>query len=128
MSADVVLGLFGGVTTLGVLFELLRRRKLREKYAAFWIIVAVATIVIAAYPPVLYAAADLTGVKVPSNLLFFLAIIALMVVSMQHSHELGRMEERTRTLAEEVALLRMRVDSGAAQTDAGRLSDAQLHR
>jgi hypothetical protein len=36
--------------------------------------------------------------------------MVLMVVSIQHSHELGRLEERTRTLAEEVALLHMRME------------------
>jgi len=31
----------------------------------------------------------------------------LLVLTLQHSHELGRLEEKTRTLAEEVALLRL---------------------
>ena len=31
-------------------------------------------------------------------------------MSLQHSFELGRLEERTRTLAEEVALLRLALD------------------
>ena len=43
----------------------------------------------------------------PANLLFFLASMVLMVLTLQHSHELGRLEDKTRTLAEELALLRM---------------------
>ncbi len=110
MNPEVVLGLLGGTVTLGVLFELLRRRRLREKYALFWVVVAMLTILVAAFPVVLHAAADLLGVEVPTNLLFFVASMVLMVVSIQHSHELGRLEERTRTLAEEVALLHMRME------------------
>ena len=34
-----------------------------------------------------------------------------MLVSMQHSYEIGRLEEETRTLAEEVALLRFAVEN-----------------
>ena len=34
--------------------------------------------------------------------------MTLLAISIQHSHELGRLEERTRVLAEEVALLAMR--------------------
>jgi len=110
VNPEVVLGLLGGTVTLGVLFELLRRRRLREKYALFWVVVALLTILVAAFPALLHTAADVLGVQVPSNLLFFVASMVLMVVSIQHSHELGRLEERTRTLAEEVALLHMRME------------------
>jgi hypothetical protein len=110
VSANVVLGLAGSLTTLALLFEMLRRRQLREKYAVFWAIVALFTLVVAAFPPVLFRLSTLVGVAVPANLLFFVASMVLFVVSLQHSHELGRMEERTRTLAEEVALLRMRIE------------------
>lgn len=110
MNPEVVLGMLGGTVTLGVLFELLRRRRLREKYALFWVAVALLTILVAAFPVLLHTAADLLGVQVPANLLFFVASMVLMVVSIQHSHELGRLEERTRTLAEEVALLHLRME------------------
>lgn len=117
MNPEVVLGLIGGTVTLGVLFELLRRRRLREKYALFWVVVALLTILVAVFPALLHTAADLLGVQVPSNLLFFVASMVLMVVSIQHSHELGRLEERTRTLAEEVALLHMRMELREAAPD-----------
>ena len=118
MNPEVVLGLLGGTVTLGVLFELLRRRRLREKYALFWVVVALLTILVAAFPALLHTAADVLGVQVPSNLLFFVASMVLMVVSIQHSHELGRLEERTRTLAEEVALLHMRMELREAAPEA----------
>ena len=107
MTANVILGVTGSVITLTLLFEMMRRHHLREKYAAFWVAVAMGTLLIAAFPSVLRAAADLVGVAVPSNLLFFVASMVLMSISIQHSHELGRLEERTRTLAEELAILRM---------------------
>ena len=46
----------------------------------------------------------------PANLLFFGASMVIMVLTLQHSSELGRLEERTRTLAEEIALLRLEID------------------
>ena len=110
MRANDILGILGSLVTLTVLFEMLRRRQLREKYAVFWVVVAVFTLLIAAFPALLYRLAEMVGVEVPTNLLFFLASMVLLVVSIQHSQELGRLEDRTRTLAEEVALLRMRVE------------------
>ena len=77
MTANYVLGLIGSVITLTLLFELLRRQRLREKYAVFWAVVALVTIVIAIFPQTLYFAADLVGISVPANLLFFGASMLL---------------------------------------------------
>ncbi len=117
MDPNFVLGLVGSVITLVVLFEMLRRHQLREKYAVFWVVVAVAAIVVALFPRLLFWTARVVGVEVPTNLLFFVASFVLLVVSIQHSYELGRMEERTRTLAEELALLRLETEDLRAQAD-----------
>jgi hypothetical protein len=117
MSANLILGAAGSLVTMTVLFEMLRRRRLREKYAVLWVVVAVATLAVALFPAILVRLAELVGVEVPANLLFFAASMLLLVVSIQHSHELGRMEERTRTLAEDVGLLRLRVESELLRTN-----------
>jgi hypothetical protein len=46
------------------------------------------------------------GVAEPVNLLFFVTIVLLVLVSIQISYELSRHEARIRRLAEEVALLK----------------------
>ena len=125
MRAEVALGVLGSVLTLGLLFEMLRRKRLREKYAVFWAGVAVVTLLVAAFPSSLGWVSVRLGVEVPANLLFFVASMVLLAVSVQHSAELSRMEERTRILAEEVALLRLRVDSGRHEPVAG---DAGVRR
>lgn len=127
MKATYVLGLIGSVFTLALLFELLRRRRLREKYAIFWVIVALTTIVIAVFPSTLFAAAALVGVEVPANLLFFGASMLLLGVTIHQSYELGRLEERTRTLAEEIGLLRLEIESDQQRNQerlpSGRMED-----
>jgi hypothetical protein len=120
MSSTFTLGVIGGVFTLGVLFEMLRRQRLREKYAVIWVVVVGATLTLAIFPGLLTWAADLLGVQVPANLLFFGAIMLLLAISIQLSYEIGRLEERTRTLAEEVALLRLQ---GEQHRDSPRRQD-----
>ena len=110
MKATLILGIVGSIITLSLLFEMMRRQRLREKYAVFWALVAVVTLVIALFPGLLEWTAKLVGVEVPANLLFFAASMLLLAVSVQHSSELGRLEDRTRTLAEEVGLLRLQLD------------------
>ncbi len=102
--------LVGSVLTLAFMFELLRRRRLREKYAALWIGVAVVVIVCGAFPQILYWAADLVGITTPINLLFFLSLLVLLVVCVQLSAEISSLEHEAQTLAEETALLRLRME------------------
>jgi len=122
VKATLVLGVLGSLVTLALLFEMMRRQRLREKYAVFWAVIALLTLVVAAFPGLLSTASRLVGVAVPANLLFFVASMLLLVVSVQHSSELSRLEEKTRTLAEEVALLQLQLDQArqrAAGTDEG---------
>lgn len=108
--SPTILGVAVSVIVTVVLFEMLRRHRLREKYALIWFCVAVGLLVVTLVPSLLTWAAEALHVQVPANLLFFLGSLLLLAMSLQHSYELGRLEERTRTLAEEVALLRLTLD------------------
>jgi hypothetical protein len=122
MSPVLTLGVVGAVLTLVVLFEMLRRQRLREKYALIWVVVALSTVVLVVFPGLLTRASDLVGVQVPANLLFFAASMLLLLLSIQFSYEIGRLEDRTRTLAEEVALLTLKLEQleQLGTDDAGR--------
>lgn len=120
MNGPEILGILGAVTILLTLFEMLRRHRLREKYAVIWFVLAIGALVIALAPSLLNAASEALGLQVPSNLVFFVASLVLLGITLQHSFELGRGEERVRTLAEEVALLRLRLDdleNGTSERD-----------
>lgn len=110
MNGPEVLGALGAVTILLTLFEMLRRHRLREKYAVIWFVLAIGALGTALVPSLLTAVSNALGLQVPSNLVFFVASLVLLGLTLQHSFELGRAEERVRTLAEEVALLHLRLD------------------
>lgn len=110
MSGVSILGIVGSMVILLSLFEMLRRHRLREKYALIWGVVALGALTIAAFPGLLAWATTALGLQVPTNLLFFVASLVIMVLTLQHSSELGRLEERTRTLAEDVALLQVELE------------------
>lgn len=100
-----------------VLFRLLRAGRIREKYAALWIVVGAAIIALAVWPGLLNNLADWTGVALPVNLLFFLAIIMLLGITIHLSSEISRLEDETRVLAERVALLTLQVHSLHQEVD-----------
>lgn len=107
--ARYLLGIVGALLILVVAVELLRRGKLRERHTFWWLIAGTLSLVIAVFPSILDALAALLGVDVPVNLVFFVGIVVLFLVCIQQSTELTRSEERTRTLAERVALLEDRL-------------------
>ncbi|WP_285725396.1 DUF2304 domain-containing protein [Psychromicrobium xiongbiense] len=100
-----------------VVLVLLRRGKLREKYAILWLVVGLLTIVLGCFPRLLDWVAGLVGVQVPANLLFALSIVLLVGVGLHVSRELTILEDETRTLAEEVAILRAVLDEHLAQPE-----------
>ena len=110
MSSASILAAAASLLTFVFVFILLRRGVLREKYAALWLLVSGAALVLALFPALLYWLTDLIGVETPSNLLFFATLVVLVLVSVQLSYELSRHEARIRRLAEEVALLQRQID------------------
>ena len=56
MSAVNVLGIAGSLIILVSLFEMLRRHRLREKYALIWFVIALCALVVALFPAVLLRA------------------------------------------------------------------------
>ena len=111
--SDYLTAVVGAVLVLALMVELLRRRQLREKYAALWLLVGLGVLVLVIAPGLLTWVSEALGFEVPSNFLFFIALTLLLTVTVHLSWELSRVEEETRELAEEVALIKLRLDEEA---------------
>lgn len=105
-----VVAIAGALSILLLTLELVRRRRLREKYAALWLLVSAAAVIVVVFPELLVRLSQALGFGLPVNLLFFASFLVLLFVSMQLSLEVGRREDETERLAEEIALLRNEVD------------------
>ena len=108
-----------GLVVLLVIIELLRRRQLREKYAILWLAVSVLIIPLALFPRLLDNVASALGVASGVSLVLFLGIVFLLLVCVHLSWEVSRLEEETRTIAEELALLRTEVQAAGEGEWAG---------
>lgn len=108
-TASYVLGILAALLTLGVVIEMLRRRRLRERHAVWWLIAGTLALIIGVFPGVLEWASHVVGVEVPTNLVFFVSLVVLFLVCVQHSAELTRLEDKVRVLAEESALTELRL-------------------
>ncbi|MGK0740680.1 DUF2304 domain-containing protein [Leucobacter sp. Z1108] len=107
--ASYLLGIGAALLVIITVVEMLRRGRLRERHTLWWIIAGVLGLVAGVFPSLLDGIADALGVAIPVNLVFFVGIVVLFLVCLQQSSELTRLEERSRTLAENVALLESRI-------------------
>lgn len=117
-------GVVAAVLALVAIIELMRRGTLRERHALWWFIGGILSLVIAVFPQTLGWAARLLGIAVPVNLVFFVAIALLFLVSLQYGAELTRTEEKFRVLAEQSAFHERRIQQlEEAAEAAGKCAD-----
>jgi hypothetical protein len=95
-----------GLVLLATIVELLRRRQLREKYALLWLAVGLIVVPLSLFPGSLDNLATSVGMASGVSLVLFLGIVFLLLVCVHLSWEVSRLEEETRTIAEDLALLR----------------------
>jgi hypothetical protein len=107
--ASYIFGIISAGLILVVVVELLRRRHLRERHAIWWLIAGLLALTAGIFPQTLAWAAALVGIEVPINLVFFVSIATLFLVCLQHSSELTKLESKTRTLAERVAIMELKL-------------------
>lgn len=92
-----------------VVFELVRRRRLSEKYALLWIGIAVVVVLMGVFTNALSALARLTGIAYPPSALFMVAIIVLLLLILQLFTVVSRLTSDVTRLLQEVAILRERL-------------------
>lgn len=102
-----------GLILLGIVFELVRRRRMRERHAVFWMLLGISLVLVGFLPVATERISSALGFELPSNLIFFISIVVLFALALQAGVEIARLERHVRALAEEVALLRLAVEEPA---------------
>jgi hypothetical protein len=114
LSAQLVSVLFALIVFL-LVFEMVRRRYLRERYAILWLGAALALLVLAAWRQLLETISTAVGIATPSNAFFVIAFAFLLLLLLHFSAVVSRLADETRVLAQRLALLEERhrlADSG----------------
>jgi len=104
------------VVTIVTMVLLMRRRVMKERFTVWWAILCVGVVIFAVFPSVLPFVAEHLGFQTPSNFVFFVASIMLVLMSVQFSVEISRLEEKTRTLAEQLGILRTQMEQRSSVT------------
>ena len=102
----------GSVLLILIVLELIRGRRLKERYALLWLATGLVLLVLSAWRGGLNTIAGWLGVSgYPPAILFAAAIMFVIAVLLHYSTVLSRLTDDNVLLAQEVALLRARVDA-----------------
>jgi hypothetical protein len=88
-----------------LILDLVRRRRLAERYALLWLLAAIAMLVLAIWTDGLDVIADLMGIQEPANAIFIIALGVIFVLLLHFSVATTRLAEETKILAQENARL-----------------------
>ena len=102
-----LLFVIAAITTMVVL---MRRRVMKERFTVWWAVLSIGVVVFVVFPPLLPFVAEHLGFQTPSNFVFFVASLMLLLMSVQFSVEISQLEEKTRTLAEQLGILRAQAE------------------
>jgi hypothetical protein len=105
------------LVVLLVVFEMVRRRHLRERYAILWLGAALVLLVLATWTQLLGAISRAVGIATPSNAFFVIAFGFLLLLLLHFSAAVSRLSDETRILAQRLALLEQRQHSTEAKDD-----------
>jgi hypothetical protein len=97
-----------------LVFELVRRRRLLERYALLWLFSALALLGLAIWRDLLEEVSTTIGIYSPPNALFLIAFGFVLVLLLHFSLAVSRLTDQTKVLAQRVAMLEERQDHDAA--------------
>jgi hypothetical protein len=93
-----------GLGLAGTILMLVRRDHLHLSHGVFWIVVAVAAVVLGSVPGLIDRVASVVGVSYPPALLLLAAVLVLLVKSLLADIANTRNERRLRRLSQQLAL------------------------
>jgi hypothetical protein len=92
-----------------VILELVRRRRLLERYALLWLFSALVLIGLGLWRGLLEVVAEAIGIRYPPSALFVIAFGFILVLLLHFSIAVSRLADQSKVLAQRLALLEERI-------------------
>ena len=111
-----VVGTLASVALVLIVLELIRSRRLRERYALLWLATGVVLAVLCAWRDGLNTIARWVGIRsYPPAVLFAVGILFILAVLLHYSTVISRLSDQNILLAQKLALLEAERDQGRAE-------------
>jgi hypothetical protein len=101
-----IIGTIASLALVVVVLELIRSRRLRERYALLWLLTGIVLAVLCAWRDGLNTIAGWVGIRsYPPAVLFAVGILFILAVLLHYSTVISRLSDQNTLLAQRLALL-----------------------
>lgn len=107
----------GALLLLVVVFELVRRKRLMERYALLWLLSAFVLLVLAVWGGLLEEVANTIGIFYAPSALFAVAFAFVLLLLLHFSLAVSRLTDQTKVLAQRLALVEERERARAREAE-----------
>jgi hypothetical protein len=104
-----IVAIVGAVGLLLIVLEMVRRRRLMERYALLWLLCAVVILALAVWQDALNQIAQAMGILSAPNALFFVAVGFILLLLLHFSAAMSRLSDQSKVLAQRQAVLEQRL-------------------
>ena len=104
-----LVSIFAAAVLLFVVLEMVRRRRLLERYALLWMGAAAVVLGLACWSNALERLAKALGIIDPPNALFFVALGFIVVLLLHFSAAVSRLSDQSKVLAQRLAIMEQHV-------------------
>ena len=116
-SATRILAVVVAVLFLLLILDLVRRRRLQERYTVVWFLAGLALLTLALVPGLLGWLADRAGVKDTNSLLFAMSLVVAGLLLLNLTVVVSKQAEQITSLSQ--VLVNLRSDEETKETDSG---------
>jgi hypothetical protein len=99
-----------GLLICAVIFELIRRKHLLERFALLWLAAGIFILVLAIWQGLLTKLSHAVGIYYPPAALFGLGFLFVLLMLLHFSITISRLSDQNKVLAQRVAILREELD------------------
>ncbi len=96
-----------------LIFELIRRKRLMERYAILWLLAGICVLVLALWKGLLTTLAHAAGITYLPSALFAVAFLFVLLMLVHFSTTISRLSDQNTMLAQRLALLQQRLEQQA---------------
>jgi hypothetical protein len=101
-----------------IVFELVRRRRLMERYALLWLFASAVLLALAVWKGLLEEVSAAIGIAYAPSALFAIAFGFVLVLLLHFSLVISRLADQNKVLAQRLGMLQQQLDAMKARQDA----------
>lgn len=93
-----------------IIVNMIRKKKLDLRYGLSWLCLLIIAIILDIFPVIIIKLADLAGVDIPSNMVFFVGLIFVIVLIYSSTVSISHLSQRVKRLTQELALMQKELE------------------